>query len=368
MFAYRCAMRWLRPAALLLLLLLPLLLLGCGRVTDSEQLRLCRLIPPVLHPEGTDIREIRIGAAPLGRSGVRIEYSAREPGAVAKVHYLGCGFGGTTFERDRLDLVTVETDEGTLGEARLLYLKRFWLSEAEREGVAPSAPETLPELSSAAAYALQQLVNAVALAAVYALLATAFSLIYGLVGRINLAFGEIAVLGAYGAIGGVAAAVALGIGDAITGLAIAFVLAAAISAAWSVLIGRMVIEPLHARNRLGQPILIATAAVALSMQEFVRISQGSRERWAPPTFNQPIALAHAQDFVVTVTPMQILVACLGLIAAGGVLILLGRTRFGRAWRAFADDPGTALFGVDGRRLLASTFLLAGLLAGLSGWI
>src|SRR3954452_18253101 len=241
-FAYRCAMRWLRPAALLLLLLLlllPLLLLGCGRVTDSEQLRLCRLIPPVLHPEGTDIREIRIGAAPLGRSGVRIEYSAREPGAVAKVHYLGCGFGGTTFERDRLDLVTVDTDEGAVGEARLLYLKRFWLTEAEREGVAPAVPETLPELSATAGYALQQLVNAVALAAVYALLATAFSLIYGLVGRINLAFGEIAVLGAYGAIGGVAAAVALGIGDAITGLAIAFVLAAAISAAWIVLIARM---------------------------------------------------------------------------------------------------------------------------------
>jgi branched-chain amino acid transport system permease protein len=83
---------------------------------------------------------------------------------------------------------------------------------------------------------LQQLVNALALAAVYALLATAYSLIYGLVGRINLAFGEIAVLGAYGAIGGVAAAVALGVGDAIAGLAIAFVLAArfpAAGACWS---------------------------------------------------------------------------------------------------------------------------------------
>src|SRR3954471_523794 len=149
MFAYRCAMRWLRPAALLLPLV-PLLL-GCGRVTDSEQLRLCRLIPPVLHPEGTDIREIRIGAAALGRSGVRLEYSAREPGAVAKVHYVGCGFGGTTFERDRLDLVTIETDEGMLGEARLLYLKRFWLTEAEREGAAAAAPETLPELPATAA-------------------------------------------------------------------------------------------------------------------------------------------------------------------------------------------------------------------------
>ena len=357
-------MRFLR-----LVVLLPMLLAACGRVTDSEQLRLCRLIPPVLHPEGTQIREIRAGSAALGRSGVRIEYSAREPGAVPKVHYLGCGFGGTTFERDRLDLATVETDEGPLGEARLLYLKRFWLTEAEREGTTQPPPQTLPELWPGAAYGLQHLVNATALAAVYALLATAYSLIYGLVGRINLAFGEIAVLGAYGAIGGVAATIALGIGDVIAGLALAFVLAAAISAGWSVLVGRVVIAPLHARHRLGQPILIATAAVALSIQEFLRISQGSRERWAPPTFNEPIALARAGDFVVTVTPMQIVVACLGLAAAGGVLVLLGRTRFGRAWRAFADDPGTAaLFGVDGGRLLASTFLLAGLLAGLSGWI
>ena len=358
-------MRWLRFAVLLL----PLCVTGCGRATDNEQLRLCRLVPAVLHPDGTAIRELRVAPAPLGRSGVRIDYAAREQGDVSRVQFVACGFGGTTFERDRLDLVAVETGEGLAGEARLLYLKRF-LAQAEREGGAPpSSQQNLPQLPAAAAYALQQLVNAIALAAVYALLATAYSLIYGLVGRINLAFGEIAVLGAYGAIGGVAAAVALGLGDAIAGLALAFVLAAAISAGWSVLIGRVVVEPLHARHRLGQPILIATAAVALSVQEFLRISQGARERWTPPVFNQPIALARAEDFIVTVTPMQIVVAILGLAAACGVLLLLGRTRFGRAWRAFADDPGTAaLFGVDGKRLLASTFLLAGLLAGLTGWI
>jgi branched-subunit amino acid ABC-type transport system permease component len=357
-------MRWLRFAVLLL----PLAVTGCGRATDSEQLRLCRLVPAVLHPDGTAIREIRVAPAPLGRSGVRIDYAAREPGTPSRVHFVVCAFGGTTFERDRLDLVAVETGEGLAGEARLLYLKRF-LAQAEREGGEPLSRQGLPQLPAAAAYALQQLVNAIALAAVYALLATAYSLIYGLVGRINLAFGEIAVLGAYGAIGGVAAAVALGVGDAIAGLALAFVLAAAISAGWSLAVGRVVVAPLHARHRLGQPILIATAAVALSVQEFLRISQGARERWTPPVFNQPIALARAEDFIVTVTPMQIVVAILGLAAACGVLLLLGKTRFGRAWRAFADDPGTAaLFGVDGKRLLASTFLLAGLLAGLTGWI
>lgn len=355
------------PGCRFAVLLMALLCAACGRVTDSEQLRLCRALLPVLHAEGTAFREIRVAPAALGRSGVRIDYAAREPGAAQRTYGLTCGFGGTTFERDRLDLVAVEIDGKPIGEGRLTFLRRF-LAEAGPSETTPS-PQHSPELSAAAAYALQQLINALALAAVYALLATAYSLIYGLTGRINLAFGEIAVLGAYGAIGGVAATVALGIADPIAGLALALAIAAALAGGWSWLIGRAVVAPLHARHRLGQPILIATAAVALTLSEFMRLTQGSRERWAPPVFNQPLVLASAENFAVTVTPMQIAVALLGLAAAGAVLVLLGRTRFGRAWRAFADDPGTAaLLGVNGERLFAATFLLAGLLAGLAGWI
>ena len=63
------------------------------------------------------------------------------------------------------------------------------------------------------------------------------------------------------------------------------------------------------------------------------------------------------------------VAATGLAAALGNLWLLARSRFGRQWRAFADDPVTAtLFGVDARALMGATFVLAGLLAGLAGWV
>ena len=367
------------PGCRFAVLLMALLCAACGRATDSEQLRLCRAILPVLHAEGTEFREVRVAPAALGKSGVRIDYAAREPGQESgkesgkesrearRSYGLTCGFGGTTFERDRLDLVAVEIDGKPIGEGRLTFLRRF-LAEAGPSETTPS-PQHSPELSAATAYALQQLINALALAAVYALLATAYSLIYGLTGRINLAFGEIAVLGAYGAIGGVAATVALGIADPIAGLALALAIAAAMAGGWSLLVGRAVVAPLHARHRLGQPILIATAAVALTLSEFMRLTQGARERWAPPVFNQPLTLASAENFAVTVTPMQIAVALLGLAAASAVLVLLGRTRFGRAWRAFADDPGTAaLLGVNGDRLFAATFLLAGLLAGLAGWI
>ena len=83
-------------------------------------------------------------------------------------------------------------------------------------------PTALPVVPAPIAYAAQQFVNALPQCAVYALLATAYALIYGLIGRLNLAFGEIAVIGAFGAIGGLAAGLALGLEDPIGGLALAF--------------------------------------------------------------------------------------------------------------------------------------------------
>ena len=85
------------------LIFVALLLAGCGRSVDSEQVRLCRLVLPALHPEGTVLREIRVTPVALGKSGVRIDYAAREPRGQSVLHYAACGFAGTTFERERLE-------------------------------------------------------------------------------------------------------------------------------------------------------------------------------------------------------------------------------------------------------------------------
>jgi branched-chain amino acid transport system permease protein len=350
-----------------LLLLVPLA--GCLGSVDGEQLRVCRLVLPALHPEGTALRETGYAAAALGRQGVRIDYEAREPGEAPRRRYTICGFAGSVFTGRRLDLVAVATDGGPLGEARLTFLRRFWLADAVAMSERREAPPSVPEVPLAVAYAVQQFLNAVALAASYALLATAYSLIYGLVGRINLAFGDIAVVGAFGALAAVAVAAALGLADPIGGIAIALVLGAALAALWSWFAGVSVVAPLHARHRLGQPILVATAALSIAIQEFLRLSGGAHEHWFPSLFSEALPLARAGAFVVTVTPMQLIIAAAGLGAAGAVLRLLARSRFGREWRAFADDPGAAaLFGVSPPRVLASTFVLAGALAGLAGWV
>jgi branched-chain amino acid transport system permease protein len=363
MLPYGCAMRRLFSIAVLLAPVLA----ACAVALDGEQLSLCRRAIPALHPDATEIRELRAAPATLGRQGVRIEYLAREPGGTARARAVTCGFGGATFDANRFDLVAVETDEGRLGEARLLYLKRFWLADPATALGAPTAG--LPELPAGVAYASQQLVSALAPCAIYALLATAYSLIYGLVGRINLAFGQIAVIGAFGAVGALTLAILLGVAHPLAALAVALAFAGGLAALWSAVVGRTVVAPLHARHRLGQPILVATAAVAITLEEMLRLSQGARDRWMPALFNQPLPLAVSGSFVVTVTPMQLGTAAVALAAAVGVLVLLGRSRFGRHWRAFADDPqAAALVGVAPGRLLAATFVLAGLMAGLAGWI
>ena len=350
-----------------LLLLLPLA--ACAGSLDGEQLRVCRQVLPALHPDGTALREIGTAPAALGRQGVRINYDAREPGEALRRRDVTCGFAGTVFTARRLELVAVETDAGPLGEARFTYLKRFWLAEGAGAAATQSETPSVPEVSLPAAYALQQFLNAVALAASYALLATAYSLIYGLIGRINLAFGDITVVGAFAALSAVALAAGLGLADPISGVAIALTLGAGLAALWSWSTGVGIVAGLHARHRLGQPILVATAALSITIQEFLRLSGGAHEHWFPSLFNKPLPLARAGDFVVTMTPMQLIIAIAALGTALAVLGLIARSRFGREWRAFADDPAAAaLFGVAARRLIASTFVLAGALAGLAGWV
>jgi branched-subunit amino acid ABC-type transport system permease component len=119
----------------------------------------------------------------------------------------------------------------------------------------------------------------------------------------------------------------------------------------------------------GQHVLIGSIALAIVLQEYLRLTQGAKLIWVPPVFNTPYALARSGDFVVTFTPMAMAAAGVCGLAALALLVLLRSTRFGRAWRACADDAGAAaLFGVDHRLLLLKTFALASALAGLAGYV
>ncbi len=214
------------------------------------------------------------------------------------------------------------------------------------------------------AYAVQMAVDGLPLAAVYALLAAAYSLIYGLVGRINFAFGELAAAGGYGA-----AMTALALAGTPPGplLAAAFVVASVVALGWGFATARCVFIPL--RLARGQQTLVATVGLAVFLQELLRIAQGDRTSWMTPVLNQPFALARAPGFIAAASPMTFASSGVALGAALALLVLFRRTRAGREWRAYADDPLAAeMLGVSPAATMARAFALSGALAGLAGAI
>jgi branched-chain amino acid transport system permease protein len=222
----------------------------------------------------------------------------------------------------------------------------------------------LAEVPPPLAYALQQVFVAMPKAAIYGLLATAYALVFGLVGRINLAFGEIAATGAAAAVAGVAAMLGLGIAGPLAGLGAGLVAAAFAGGLYGFAGGHMTIIPIRDG---AQPSLIASVGLSLALMEWLRVLQGPATVWLPPVLSQTVPLARAEDFLVVLTPVSLLTTGLGLLTGSGLVAAMRYSPFGRAWRATADDAfAAALFGIDGRRLLLATLALSGAMAGLAG--
>jgi branched-chain amino acid transport system permease protein len=351
--------------SLLILALLPLLA-GCARLLETDQARLCRMALPAIEDRDATIRIVSQNPFIDGR-GLRVDYRAGPPGAALTPHFAECRFLAPGRPRKSQDLISVVTDRGKLNEYQLATLIRFWLATPEARAADPSplaGAETVWSAPLPLAYALQQAVNGLPLAAIYALLAAAYSLVYGLVGRINLAFGELAAAGGYAAAFGVI--LAAGSAPA-TSLVLALLLAAWTAAAFGIVSGRLVFAPLHRAS--GQQALVATVGLSLFLQEFLRLTQGARIQWVNPILNEPFALLRSGAFFAAATPIAFLVGAIALAAALMLLAIMKWTRFGRQWRAYADDPIAAeMFGIDPRTIFIRTFALASAFAGLSGFV
>ncbi|HUG60358.1 MAG TPA: branched-chain amino acid ABC transporter permease [Methylomirabilota bacterium] len=356
--------RALRPA--LLVAAAAAALSGCVDV-DAEKARLCRTVLPALEPHGRIVVDTE-ERDPAVRDVVRIAYSV-DAGDGVRRGTLRCAFGGGRLDAGRLDLVAVDLDDRLLGDARLLFLKRFWLGdpEASSEGVRrlelpPADPLVAVPVGPASGYFLQQLMNAAPVGAIYGLLALAYAFVYGLIGRINLAFGEVAVIGAF-ALVNVLLLSASGLGT-IAAVALAVLAAAVAAGAAGAAIGRLVFRPLSTVGH--RPFLIATVGVAIAVGEGLRILSGSRDRWMQPILNEPVVLFDG-GYRVTATAMQGLEVAVTLSVVAAVIVLMTRTRFGRAWRAVADDPlMSRMLGVDTARIAMATFVVSAALAGVAG--
>jgi branched-chain amino acid transport system permease protein len=352
-----------RLGSILSIVVLALACAACAG-PDAEQIRLCERLIPALEDEPVAIvgRDEDL-AAP---HAVIVRYRTA---LTDEPRWISCRFGGSGFAQGRLRLVGAATDrDGPLSEVAVFMLRQYWLDLYE--GQARAADQGAADRKTGARDALylaQIGVNGITLGGIYGLLAIGYTLVYGIIGRINLAFGEIAMVGAYGTFIGVAALALLGPSALPLGLIVVLMAAAAIGAIHGFVTERLVFRPL--RDVPSQAPLIATVGLAIFLQEYLRLDQGAGERWIQPVFTRAHELAAGAGFAVTITTAQILILLLVLLMYGLLWLLMARSHFGRAARACADDVGmAALCGVDVDRTVAFTFSLGAAYAGIAGFV
>lgn len=357
--------RKINVAAVLAALAACLLLAGCVTSTfDAEETRLCRLVAATLGPPGSRIEVLAQNGRRLedGLGIARIDVLAHPPKGAPRRDFVVCRFRRAPGAAP--DLIAVSTERGPMSPIAMHLLRRHWLAnpEAALEDPAPFGPTATPRAPRWAALAIQHAANALPASAVAALLAGAYALVYGLIGRINLAFGELAAAAGYAAFYGLAF-----LRGSAAAFAAALALAMTAAAAYGLACARLVFLPL--RRASGFQTLVATVGLATFLQEYLRLAQGASQRFAPPFPAPPIPLVRSGAFVATASPVALICAFIALGVALATLAALRRARFGREWRASAQDPLAAqLFGVAPTAIFLKTFLLASTLAGLAGFL
>lgn len=200
---------------------------------------------------------------------------------------------------------------------------------------------------------LEQLINAIQLGVMLFLIASGLTLVFGIMNVINLAQGSLYMIGAFAA----ATAVARGVP-----FALALLFGAVCGGLAGVVLEVVLVRRLYARSHLDQ--VLVTFGVILFVNELAAIVWGR----SPLFMSTPAALAGSVNLGGVPYPVyRLFVIALGLVVAGALYLLIGKTRTGMLIRAGAThrDLVEAL-GVDVRRLYTVVFALGGMLAGIAG--
>lgn len=214
--------------------------------------------------------------------------------------------------------------------------------------------------------------------AIYALVAVGYTLVFGVLRLINFAHSEIFMLGMFGAyfaldvILGFAPsgnAYNKGIGLTVLYLGVAMLFAMLVSGSAAVGLEVVAYRPLRRRNARPLTFLITAIGMSFVLQEFVHFvlpklikGYGGSNAQQPIILVQPKIQFHL--FGATVSNVTLVIIAAACVLALLTDIAINRTKFGRGIRAVAQDPTTAtLMGVSRERIIMTTFLIGGLLAG-----
>jgi branched-chain amino acid transport system permease protein len=208
----------------------------------------------------------------------------------------------------------------------------------------------------------QQILNGLVLGSVYALVALGYTMVYGILQLINFAHGEILMIGAM-----VALSVVLysqknfpGLSPALL-LFLATAIAIPICIAVSLFIERVAYRPLRNAPRLAP--LITAIGLSIILQTLAMIIWSPNPRVFPNLLpNDPIHIGPA-----VLAPKQVLILIVSTLLMAGLILLVNKTKLGRAMRATSENPRIAgLMGVNANSVIAATFAIGAALAAVAG--
>ncbi|RCJ38570.1 flagellar biosynthesis protein FlgM [Nostoc punctiforme NIES-2108] len=223
---------------------------------------------------------------------------------------------------------------------------------------------------------LQQLLNGLSIGSVYAIFALGYTLVYSILGIINLAHGAIFTLGAYftyalmgGNFGfnGLLANAALPIK---LPFAIALILGSTLAGLVGVVMERVAFQPL--RRQGSDPLLtvVSSLGVAVVIVNLIQYLIGAESYTYPANTygNLPPAINFGSpENPIPIRSVQVVIFTVSVAIVAILTYFINRTKYGKAMQAIAEDPTTAsLLGINSDRFIILTFFISSFLAGLAG--
>ncbi|RQR88850.1 MULTISPECIES: branched-chain amino acid ABC transporter permease [unclassified Burkholderia] len=216
---------------------------------------------------------------------------------------------------------------------------------------------------------LQQLINGLVLGSIYAIIALGYTMVYGILGIINFAHGDVLMMGAMVALSAINVLHNHfpGLGNIPT-LCIALAVAAVVCAVIGYAIEKVAYRPLRRAPRLAP--LITAIGVSILLQTLAMIIWGRNPLAFPQLIStDPInAIKPAETGVgAVISPTEIVIIVVAFLVMAGLLLLVHNTKLGRAMRAIAENSSVAsLMGVNPNFVISATFMIGSALAALAG--
>ena len=213
---------------------------------------------------------------------------------------------------------------------------------------------------------VQQLINGLTLGSIYGLIAIGYTMVFGIIGMVNFAHGDVFMLSAFIAlIFFMLISAWLGAGLIVLSLFFVLILAMFFTSLWNWTIERVAYRPLRGSFRLAP--LISAIGMSIFLMNFVQVVQGPRNKPIPPMLNQSILLIDSSTYPVSISYKQIAIIVTTIVLLAAFWYLVQKTSLGRAQRACEQDRKMAsLLGIDVDRTISITFVMGAALAAVAG--